>query len=437
GNIAFDRWNKQFFVSDLETGMIHRLRASDGTDLGHYDHGTTGRANFFDATAGAAASLPAVAFDPSSSAHIADCPSGDFARSPSCWNFADFRRRVWGLAVRRDAASGEVRLFYSVWGSQGFGNPDYAAAGDDQRNAVWSVRIAENGDFDTSSVRREFFLPDFFRSPEAIARAGRSNPVTDIAFPQIGQQPVMVLAERGGVRNLGLAAENAFATPHEARVLRYQLNDKGVWEPVGRYDVGFYDRKDEGPPYIRADSSGGAAFGLGYSANWEADPAHADAFLWMTGDALCWPKGPCLDPAAKTHTDATEVHGVMGRDAGAYDEVVPDAAFQPYPAPGPAYPAEGPDRSYLIDIDATAKTPAPNDATKIGDIAVYEAEAKKPDLKISKKALSDRCAAGSQCTFQILIENVSEAPYQGALTISDVADGNAKLLDKAPADWSC
>ncbi|MGA9604361.1 MAG: hypothetical protein WBQ82_09630, partial [Methyloceanibacter sp.] len=27
GNIAFDRWNKQFFVSDLETGMIHRLRA--------------------------------------------------------------------------------------------------------------------------------------------------------------------------------------------------------------------------------------------------------------------------------------------------------------------------------------------------------------------------------------------------------------------------
>ena len=437
GNIAFDRWNKQFFVSDLETGMIHRLRASDGADLGHYDHGTTGRTNFFDTTAGATAALPAVAFDPSSSTHIKDCPSGDFARSPSCWNFADFRRRVWGVGVRRDAASGEVRLYYSVWGSQGFGNPDYAAAGDDQRNAVWSVRIAENGDFDTSSVRREFFLPDFFRSPEAIARAGRSNPVTDIAFPEIGQQPVMVLAERGGVRNLGLGAENAFATPHEARVLRYQLNDKGVWEPAGRYDVGFYDRKDEGPPYIRADSSGGAAFGLGYTAGWEADPTQADAFLWMTGDALCWSKSPCLDPAAKTHTDATEVHGVMGRDAGAYEEVVPDAAFQPYPAPGPAYPPQGPDRSYLIDIDATAKAPAPNDATKIGDIAVYEAKAKKPDLKISKKALSDRCAAGSQCTFQILIENVSEAPYQGALTISDVADGNAKLLDKAPADWSC
>jgi len=176
---------------------------------------------------------------------------------------------------------------------------------------------------------------------------------------------------------------------------------------------------------------------LGYTAGWEADPTAADAFLWMTGDALCWPKGPCLDPAAKTHTDQTEVHGVMGRDASAYQEVVPDAAFQPYPAPGPAYPAEGPDHSYLIDIDATEKAPAPNDATRIGDIAIYEAEAKKPDLKITKKALSDRCAAGSQCTFQLLIENISTVPYQGALAIRDVADGGAKLLDQAPADWTC
>ena len=437
GNIAFDRWNKQFFVSDLETGMIHRLRASDGKDLSHYDHGTTGRTNFFDATAGANAALPAIAFDPATSAHIKDCPSGDFARTPSCWNFADFRRRVWGVGVRRDPASGEVRLFYSVWSSQGFGNPDYAAAGDDQRNSVWSVRLGQDGDFDTTSVRREFFLPDFFRSPEAIARAGRSNPVTDIAFPEVSQEPVMVLAERGGVRNLGLTAENAFATPHEARVLRYQMNDKGVWEAIGRYDVGFYDRKDEGPPYIRADSSGGAAFGLGYSANWGANPTAPDAFLWMTGDALCWAKGPCLDPAAKTHTDQTEVHGVMGRDARAYQEVVPDAAFHPYPAPGPSYPADGPDRSYLIDIDATETSPAPNDATRIGDIAIYEAAAKKPDLKITKKALSDRCAAGSQCTFQLLIENVSRNPYQGALAIRDVAAGGAKLLDQAPADWTC
>ena len=235
GNIAFDRWNEQFYVSDLETGMIHRLRASDGADLGHYDHGVDGRSVFFDVAGSGLAqgdfrSLPAVPFDPASSARTDDCPSGDFARAPSCWNFADFRRRIWGVGVRRDPATEEVRLYYAIWGSQGFGNPDHAAAGeDDQRNAVWSVRIKEDGAFDTTSARREFFLPDFFRSPEAIARAGRSHPVADIAFPASGDQDVMLLAERGGVRNLGLAAEDAFANPHEARVLRYELTDQGFW----------------------------------------------------------------------------------------------------------------------------------------------------------------------------------------------------------------
>jgi hypothetical protein len=48
GNIAYDRWNQQFFVSDLETGMIHRLRAADGADLGVWDHGAQGRTSFLD-----------------------------------------------------------------------------------------------------------------------------------------------------------------------------------------------------------------------------------------------------------------------------------------------------------------------------------------------------------------------------------------------------
>ena len=264
GNIVYDRVNDQLFVSDLETGMIHRLRARDGFDLGHYDHGVTGRQAFHDVASDEQMSLPPVTFDPASAARISDCPSGDFSRTPSCWNFADFRRRVFGLGVRQDAETGEVRLYYSVWSSQGFGNPDYAAAGDDQKNAIWSIRIGEDGDFDPSDVRREFFMPDFFRTPEAIARAGLSNPVADIAFPAEGDQTVMLLAERGGVRNLGLAAEDAFAYPHEARVLRYELDDNGSWEPVGRYDVGNYDRKDDGPPYERANASGGVSFGIGY-----------------------------------------------------------------------------------------------------------------------------------------------------------------------------
>ncbi len=114
GNLAYDRWNRQLFVSDLETGMIHRIRASDGTDLGHYDHGVQGRANFMDAEGNQQRSLAQIPFDPQSQARIADCPSGQFQYSPECWNLAPNGRRVWGLGVGRVAAGGEIRLYYSV-----------------------------------------------------------------------------------------------------------------------------------------------------------------------------------------------------------------------------------------------------------------------------------------------------------------------------------
>ena len=65
GNIAYDRWNKQFLVSDLETGMIHRI-SLEGRDLGSFDHGTQGRSSFVDAQSGQSQSLQPIAFDPSS-----------------------------------------------------------------------------------------------------------------------------------------------------------------------------------------------------------------------------------------------------------------------------------------------------------------------------------------------------------------------------------
>jgi len=455
GNIAFDRWHHQLFISDLETGMIHRLALADGSDLGRYDHGVTGRASFTDAQTGAASTLLPVAFDPATSARIADCPSGDFARTPSCWNLADFRRRVWGLDVRRDPTTSEVRLYYAIWGSQGFGNPDWAAAGDDQKNSVWSVAVAEDGSFDAATVRREFFLPEFFRSAEAIAHAGIGNPVSDIAFPAIGDQPVMLLAERGGLRNLGLTAEDAFAYPHEARVLRYEPDASGIWQPVGRYDVGFYDRQGDGPPYVRAGAAGGVAFGAGYSAAGVIDPALPDGFVWITGDALCSAAGACLDPASGDHSDQSEVSGLEGENQSAFQEIIPAAAFQPYPAPGPATPPTGPDGSYMIDADVNvdaAGTPIPaelarNDATRIGDVAVFQQAPGAPpapppvvaelDLAIAKHALGAACLAGNACPFEVTITNDGGLPYAGPLTVIDTADGGAVLAVPPAPEWTC
>jgi hypothetical protein len=150
GNIAYDRWNRQFFVSDLETGMIHRLRAADGADLGVWDHGAQGRTSFLDAEGKQTGGLPPIAFNPSSGPRINDCPGGSFSTSPECWNLAASGRRVWGLGVARNAKSGEVRLFYSVWSSPAYGNKAWDSLPEDQkRNSVWSVR---SGPMATSRV---------------------------------------------------------------------------------------------------------------------------------------------------------------------------------------------------------------------------------------------------------------------------------------------
>lgn len=365
GNIAFDRWNQQLLVSDLETGMIHRLRLSDGSDMGHYDHGVEGRANFVDARIGTTQSLPPVAFGPNSQARVTDCPAGSFASHPECWNLADFRRRVWGIGVRRDGISREIRLYYAVWGTQGFGNPDWATAGDEQRNSVWSVRLAPDGSFDTSSVRRELLAPSFFSDPVQMAGFGASQPISDIAFAKAGSQDVMLLAERGGLGDPGSATPSLFSRPHQSRVLRFRLDETGIWQSEGRYDVGNYERKSDGQPFLRTNAAGGADFGFGYGQLGQADETKPDGFVWMTGDSLCSPDGPCVDASSGSAIDAIELHGIQGNEAGGFGELAPEAAFKTYPATGPATPAGASATSYMIGIGDALKT-------GIGDVAIYQ-----------------------------------------------------------------
>ncbi|MBU0500295.1 MAG: hypothetical protein KJ867_09685 [Gammaproteobacteria bacterium] len=460
GNIAYDRWHRQLYVTDLETGMIHRLDLN-GLDQGRYDHGVEGRANFLDATTGAAQSLPVVVFNPATHARIDDCAFGPFSATPTCWNLADFRRRVWGVGVRRDNASNEVRLYYAVWGSQGFGHPEWPAAGDEQRNSLWSVRIDDGGAFDTASVRREFFLPEFFTDPADIMRAGPSHPVADIAFPDCTEQNLMIVSERGGMRNLGLDAENPFATPHESRALRYRLDASGVWQPEGRYDVGFRERAD--PPLIRANASGGIDFGFAYNDSWTIDRGRPDQFLWMTGDSLCSPDGLCFDPSANAFTDTSQVHGIQGTPLERMADITP-------PAP---LPADGPSNSYMIDADINvdaAGNPIPeelvrNDATKIGDVEIYEpcgtgtpgipmpgwwppgwyvpppTEACPLDfLRIEKTPVQEECLPGAPCVFHVSITNVSGNPYLGPIHLLDIPPPGAVLVSPPPPPppgWSC
>ncbi len=385
GNVAYDRWNRQLFVSDLETGMIHRIRPSDGTDLGFYDHGVRGRGNFMDAESKQQRNLPPIPFDPASRARIEDCPSGQFQYSPECWNIAQNGRRVWGLGVGRVAAGGEIRLYYSVASSPDLGEASAwnSLPDEEKRSSVWSIGIGPDGDFNGASVRRELTVPDFFFSPQDVARAGLSRPVSDISFPVCTDRPVMLIAERGGIRNLGLDNEYPFATPHESRALRYELHQDGVWRPVGRYDVGSYNRLAEGAPYLFANCAGGVTFGYGYTPSWTMDPRQPDQFVWITGDALCSPKGLCKAPAGgpQAEGDSSEVHGIQGLKESTFAELAPTAAFAELKqATGYTGDSIGLDQSYFIDTDINVDANGNliqeeltrNDATRIGDIAIYE-----------------------------------------------------------------
>ncbi len=111
-SLALRSGARQLFVSDLYTGMIHRIDL-DGRDLGApYDHGVTGL--------GATKQLTQP-FNPRNRPNIA---SDRFdAENPTTWGYAPPPRRVWGLAVHQG------RLYYAV------------AAGPQ----IWSVGIGRDG----------------------------------------------------------------------------------------------------------------------------------------------------------------------------------------------------------------------------------------------------------------------------------------------------
>ncbi len=188
GNIAFDPAHFQFFVSDLDTGVIHRLDMA-GNELGTYDHGVQGRP---------AAGLPAVPMDPGARMDITN-PAFN-AADPTTWGLAASERRVWGLAY--------------------FGGRLYYAVADGPQ--IWSVAIGADG-APTGDVRIEVeTVPGGF-------------PVSDMLFTPSGR---MILAQRGGI--LGSFDYTQYHTPRFSRVLRYRRDKDGNWvQEPDEYAIGF------------------------------------------------------------------------------------------------------------------------------------------------------------------------------------------------------
>ena len=194
GNIAFDKRTRQLFVSDLDTGMIHRYDLA-GNDLGTFDHGLKGRI---------VKGLAETPFDPTNRMDIKN-PSFK-AADPSTWGFADQKRIVYGLQARG------TRLYY------------YAK----DEHMIMSVGINKDGSFGEAQWELDV-------SKESL------NIVTDIAFDNKG---FMYLSQRGDIKNLYDYSE--FAVTAKSRVLRYHLESPddpatpSRWvEQPAEYAVGF------------------------------------------------------------------------------------------------------------------------------------------------------------------------------------------------------
>ena len=236
GNLAYDRGHKQLFVSDLSTGMIHRL-AMDGSELEVFDPGVSGLQQ--------GGETP-VAYDASARLDITN--SAFDAEDASTWGYADAGRSVWALTVHGG------RLYYAMTG----------------RNQIWSVGLEEKTGKTLADARWELDVPT---KPKKL-------PVTDMLFTSQG---AMILAQRGEMESP--YDYSSFAEKGKARMMRYWLENPDDVNTPSRwiadpeeYSVGF------GPNNRATD--GGLALGHGYTKQGFIDSAVCEASIWTTGDDL-------------------------------------------------------------------------------------------------------------------------------------------------------
>ncbi len=244
GNIAYDRTHEQLFVSDLESGLIHRLNLK-GEDLQQWDHGVDGRP---------AETLPPVAMPDTTGTDITG-PAFD-STNPDTWGFATDARRVWGMAVHAG------RLYYSV------------AQGQADRPEIWSLAIdRKTGRLLDDTARWELTLPEDLPRSE----------VSDIAFSARGE---MLLAQRGPRK--GAFDYKQLAKAGEAAIIRFVLEDPKdpaakltpsdwIWME-NSYDTGFAMQGRAG--------TGGLALGPGYDGRGRTDMRSCRDTLWTTGEEL-------------------------------------------------------------------------------------------------------------------------------------------------------
>jgi hypothetical protein len=388
GDVVFDPESRQFFASDLDTGLIHRLDAN-GIPVDSFDHGIAVNDAF------GLAPVP----DDGAIASITD-PSFN-AEDPATWGFTPKARRIGGMAVR------DGRLYYAVANGP----------------QIWSVGIGRDGAF-TGDARLEIDASSL----------GSADAVADITFDDEGR---IYLAQRGEQK--GGMDYSAFAAPHTSTVARF-ARDSGnpsIWLPEpDTYAVGTEDD--------HRDAAGGVAIGQGVTETGE--PSGICNMLWSTGSGLKPAPGTLHGMQG---TDISAVRPLNEPPTAAYfvgdGQTAPDAAG--HDGDVETWPSCGGEPS-PVRTEQTGAEPE----GEAGEFAEAEAgdepwfmtveEEGGPHLVIRKKAdgackQKGGAVGGWNCKYTVTVTNEGSETHHGPIRIIDQTGFKAGKLTADPAGWIC
>lgn len=403
GDVSFDRDHRQFFASDLDSGLIHRIDA-EGNLLDSFDHGLAGR--------------PARDLDPvEDDGSVMDIKAPVFdTEDPETWGFTQDERRVWALAYR------DGRLYYSVG----------------EKAEIWSVGIDQSGGF-AGDARWELTV-----------KADRDYAVTDIAFDDRGR---MYLAQRGPLENR--YDYSRFADSGKGMVLRYvrEMPDdpetESIWvEEPDEYAVGF--------PEGHRQTAGGLDLQYGYDEEGNFDGV-CTATLVKTGDRLR--DNPALmdrlapgGPADVNGIQLTPIDLVRPRNEPPFGSwfVDFDGTFEDPSAEGHVgdvevwRPCEGERAEPILedypafaseDVLIVLRLPPCEDGQSR---AGRKCRDREPELKVRKRAAAKRCTPAGGCDFVIRVTNEGDAPFHGKIVLDEVTLPAGATLTSGPnPPWSC
>jgi hypothetical protein len=335
GDVAYDRVNRQLFVTNFDDGLIYRLagigntNGAPGTVLSTFDFGVKNLGQ------------PDTSGPMAAGYSSANSTSATFASG-----FRKLGQRPWGIQVFNG------RVYFGNWTNDGRADTNAA------KNTIWSIGInPSTGDFAAGPALLEITLDQ--RLPKS-GNVPYSSPVSDIAFSSGGK---MLIAER--TMTHGDVGPDAIVTGndgHQSRVLEF-TGTSGNWGTGTVIQTGGASGNMTNPS-TRSNSEGGVDYGyddFNYTKGEPFERRACDGTIWATGEQILGPISPF-------------VYGLQGT-----------------PATGNSYQSGAPGyapNSYAIDLNGVYTT---QDKSRIGDVEIYRASC-NPSECLSLSNLRVLCA---------------------------------------------